>query len=185
MDNQTFFGALSKHYKNQYKITHFQKYIKTVQKQCEITQFRGTLKTPQTPMHNHAFSVISQYTTKTVKNRSFSVHSRNTAKTYTKSHIFSDLSNTAKKLQHHTISMLPHSHWTSQTNATSRPQKQSQEKVCRRGRPRPLFTPKGGILIIYFPGWHQNIFSPKTSAKKYKEVWGRCNSMNSVQKQRC
>ena len=129
-------------------MTHFQKYIKTVQKQCKITQFRCTLKTPQNPMHNHAFSVISQYTTKTVKNHSFSVHSRNTAKTYAKSHIFSDLSNTAKKLQHHTISMLSHSHWTSQTNATSRPQKQSQEKVCRRGRPRPLFPPKGGILII-------------------------------------
>ena len=118
-----------------------------MQKQCEITQFRCTLKTPQNPMHNHAFSVISQYTTKTVKNHSFSVHSRNTAKTYAKSHIFSDLSNTAKHLQHHTISMLSHSHWTSQTNATSRPQKQSQEKVCRRGRPRPLSPPKGGILI--------------------------------------
>ena len=46
--------------------------------------------------------------------------------------------------------MRSHSHWTSQTNATSRPQKQSQEKVCRRGWPRPLFPPKGGILIQYY-----------------------------------
>ena len=78
MENQSLFGALSKHYKNQYEMTHSQKYIKTVQKQCKITQFRCSQNTTKTNKPLGApIGALPKHVKNQWKSNHFSVHSQN------------------------------------------------------------------------------------------------------------